>query len=135
MFEACLPLGPCTTSKLTFWPSLRVLKPDMLIAEKCANKSSLPSSGVMKPYPFASLNHFTVPVAMLSPLLPLVELPGLVADVQVPEPCLELHDPAPHWRNRQPESKHSPPFTRGTGESSRPVPARVARTQGSEKAP
>src|SRR5512135_501365 len=64
MFEACLPLGPWTTSKDTFWPSFRVLKPDILIAEKCANRSSLPSSGVMNPYPFASLNHLTVPVAM-----------------------------------------------------------------------
>src|SRR5450631_2454180 len=68
MLEACLPLGPCTTSKVTFWPSLSDLKPLMLIAEKCANKSSLPSSGVMKPKPFASLNHLTVPFAML--LLP-----------------------------------------------------------------
>src|SRR5512147_2876205 len=64
MLEACLPLGPCTTSKETFWPSLRDLKPLMLIAEKCANRSSLPSSGVMKPKPFASLNHLTVPFAM-----------------------------------------------------------------------
>jgi ornithine carbamoyltransferase len=36
----------------------------MLIAEKCANRSSPPSSGVMNPYPFASLNHLTVPVAI-----------------------------------------------------------------------
>src|SRR5207237_6217636 len=56
--------GPCVTSKETFWPSLRVLKPCIWIAEKCAKRSSLPSSGVMNPYPFASLNHFTVPVAM-----------------------------------------------------------------------
>src|SRR6476646_11058096 len=34
MFEACLPFGPGVTSKLTFWPSLSVLKPGMLIAEK-----------------------------------------------------------------------------------------------------
>src|SRR5258708_4185905 len=64
MLEACLPLGPWVTSKLTFWPSLSVLKPFIWIAEKCANRSSLPSSGVMKPYPFASLNHFTVPIAI-----------------------------------------------------------------------
>src|SRR5438094_7890200 len=37
----------------------------MLIAEKCANRSSPPPSGVMKPKPFASLNHFTVPVAIV----------------------------------------------------------------------
>jgi hypothetical protein len=36
----------------------------MLIAEKCTNKSSLPSLGEMKPKPFASLNHLTLPVAM-----------------------------------------------------------------------
>ncbi|CAN0623053.1 protein of unknown function [Burkholderia multivorans] len=64
MFEACLPFGPCTISKLTFWPSFRVLKPCMLMAEKCANRSSPPSSGVMKPKPFASLNHLTIPVAI-----------------------------------------------------------------------
>src|ERR1019366_10356972 len=63
MLDACLPLGPCVTSKVTFWPSLSDLKPLMLIAEKCANKSSLPSSGVTKPKPFESLNHLTVPVA------------------------------------------------------------------------
>src|SRR6185295_6597498 len=67
MLEACFPLGPCTTSKLTFCPSFSVLNPDMLMAEKWAKRSSLPSSGVMNPYPFASLNHFTVPVAMCSP--------------------------------------------------------------------
>ena len=64
MLEACLPLGPCVTSNWTFWPSLRVLKPFMLIAEKWANKSSPPSSGVMKPKPLESLNHLTVPVAI-----------------------------------------------------------------------
>src|SRR5689334_78912 len=64
MFDACLPLGPVVTSNDTFWPSLSVLKPGMLIAEKCANRSSPPPSGVMNPKPLASLNHFTVPVAI-----------------------------------------------------------------------
>ena len=27
MLLACLPLGPVVTSKVTFWPSFRVLKP------------------------------------------------------------------------------------------------------------
>ncbi len=36
------------------------------MAEKCANKSSLPSTGVMKPKPFESLNHFTVPIAIFN---------------------------------------------------------------------
>src|SRR5919198_2088402 len=64
MLLACLPFGPVVTSNDTFWPSLSVLKPCILIAEKCAKRSSPPPSGVMKPKPFASLNHFTVPVAI-----------------------------------------------------------------------
>src|SRR6188472_4542812 len=66
---ACLPLGPVVTSKETFWPSFSVLKPCILIAEKCAKRSSPPPSGVMKPKPFASLNHFTVPVAIFKVFL------------------------------------------------------------------
>src|SRR5215208_6493356 len=74
MFEACFPFGPCVTSNETFWPSLSVLKPLMLIAEKWANRSSPPSSGVMKPYPLESLNHLTVPVA-IHPFLVLMTQP------------------------------------------------------------
>src|SRR5262245_3737988 len=36
--------------------------------EKCTNRSFVPSSGVMKPYPLLSLNHFTVPVAIMKHL-------------------------------------------------------------------
>src|SRR5574343_1636760 len=68
MLAACLPFGPSTTSKVTRSPSFRVLKPFMVIAEKWAKRSSPPPSGVMKPKPFASLNHLTVPNAIL--LLP-----------------------------------------------------------------
>src|ERR1700730_1470320 len=64
MLPACLPFGPVVTSNETFCPSLSDLKPCMLIAEKCANRSSPPPSGVIKPKPFASLNHFTVPFAI-----------------------------------------------------------------------
>src|SRR3954468_11132530 len=46
------------------------------------NRSRLPSSGVMKPNPLSSLNHFTVPVAM-QPILRTSSLhrvsPGLTA--------------------------------------------------------
>src|SRR5216683_3084644 len=66
MLEACFPLGPVVTSNDTFWPSFSDLNPGMLIAEKCAKRSSPPPSGVMKPKPFASLNHLTVPVAMFT---------------------------------------------------------------------
>ena len=69
ILDACLPFGPFVTSKLTRCPSLSDLKPCMLIAEKWANKSSSPSSGVIKPKPFASLNHLTVPVAILHPCI------------------------------------------------------------------
>ncbi|CAG9256970.1 hypothetical protein BDI4_520014 [Burkholderia diffusa] len=65
MFAACRPFGPVFTSNSTFWFSCSVLKPSTRISEKCANRSSPPPSGVMKPKPFASLNHLTVPVAML----------------------------------------------------------------------
>src|ERR1700736_6025958 len=64
MLPACLPFGPVVTSNETFCPSLSALKPCMLIAEKCANRSLPPPSGVIKQKPFASLNHFTVPFAI-----------------------------------------------------------------------
>src|SRR5688500_15825911 len=86
MLLACfLPLLPWVTSKETFWPSFRVLNPGMLIAEKCAKRSSPPPSGVMKPKPFESLNHFTVPVAIVVAFLKEIKR-GLSspADVQFP---------------------------------------------------
>src|ERR1043165_128113 len=65
MLLACfLPPLPAVIWKDTFCPSVSVLKPGMLIAEKCAKRSSPPPSGVMKPKPLASLNHFTVPVVI-----------------------------------------------------------------------
>jgi hypothetical protein len=48
-----------------FLAFLQALETAMLIAEKCAKRSSPPPSGVMKPKPFASLNHLTVPVAIV----------------------------------------------------------------------
>lgn len=58
--SACMPFCPCTATKVTFWPSRRLLKPLPWIALKCTKRSG-PLSGVMKPNPFSSLNHFTVP--------------------------------------------------------------------------
>src|SRR6478735_6696989 len=49
-------------SNSTFSPSARDLNPSAWIAEWCTKQSFAPPSGVMKPKPFASLNHFTVPV-------------------------------------------------------------------------
>ena len=49
MLLACLPFGPVVTSNETFWPSFSDLNPGMLIAEKCAKRSSPPPSGVMNP--------------------------------------------------------------------------------------
>lgn len=60
---ACGPLGPSTISKLTSWPSRKVLKPSSWIAEKWTKISLPPFSCSMKPNPLASLNHFTLPVA------------------------------------------------------------------------
>jgi hypothetical protein len=55
MSAACGPLGPCVMVKLTRWFSSRLRKPLLLIAEKCANTSPLPSSGVMKPNPLSGV--------------------------------------------------------------------------------
>src|SRR3954451_19124300 len=59
------PLGPFSASKLTFAPSGRERKPFELIPVWWTKRSFPPSSGVMKPKPFSSLNHFTVPVAIV----------------------------------------------------------------------
>ena len=64
MLPARGPFGLCSTSYCTLSFSFSVLKPAAWIDEKCTKRSLPPSSGVMKPKPFASLNHFTVPVLM-----------------------------------------------------------------------
>src|SRR5204862_1523201 len=64
IFDAAGPFWPCVGSNSTFWPSLRDLKPPIWISVWWAKRSLPPSSGVMNPKPFASLNHLTVPVAM-----------------------------------------------------------------------
>src|SRR6476620_3368997 len=70
---ACRPLGPCTPSNSTRWPSARALYPSDWISEKWTNTSSAPSCE-MKPYPFSLLNHLTVPSATLQSFL---ELPAI----------------------------------------------------------
>src|SRR5712692_9399791 len=62
MFTALSPFWPAVISNDTFWFSFRDLKPLLWIAEKCANRSLPPPSGVMNPKPLESLNHLTVPV-------------------------------------------------------------------------
>src|SRR3954464_8190467 len=61
---ACGPLAVSPSSYSTFEPSVSVRKPSPAIPEKWTNASLPPSSGVMKPKPFSSLNHFTTPVAI-----------------------------------------------------------------------
>src|SRR5581483_1255849 len=58
------PFDPSTASNCTCAPSASALKPSPTIAEWWTNTSLPPWAGVMNPYPFASLNHFTVPVAI-----------------------------------------------------------------------
>src|SRR5436853_7259738 len=58
------PLGLCSTSYCTLSFSFSVLNPLAWMDEKCTKRSLLPSSGVMKPKPLASLNHLTLPVLM-----------------------------------------------------------------------
>src|SRR5581483_3819847 len=59
-FSAWSPLGPLVTVNCTAWPSCRLRNPPAWMAEKCT-KTSSPDWRLMNPYPFASLNHFTVP--------------------------------------------------------------------------
>src|SRR5437667_3649083 len=54
-------MSPSSTSNSPTCPSASVLKPSIWMAEKCTNTSSPPSCS-MKPYPLASLNHFTFPL-------------------------------------------------------------------------
>src|SRR5207244_5251185 len=67
-FCACNPFGPWATSNSTLSPSARLRKPSAWIAVKWTNTSG-PDSCAIKPKPFASLNHFTLPFAI--PLRPL----------------------------------------------------------------
>src|SRR5690349_3998303 len=61
---ACGPLDVSPSSYSTFAPSVSVRKPSPAMPEKCTNASFPPSSGVMNPKPFSSLNHLTTPVAI-----------------------------------------------------------------------
>src|SRR5215216_1166982 len=63
-FVACGPLPDSPSSYSTFAPSASVRKPSPAMPEKWTNASFPPSSGVMNPKPFSSLNHFTTPVAI-----------------------------------------------------------------------
>src|SRR5215210_3541843 len=63
-FVAWGPLPDSPSSYSTFAPSASVRKPSPAMPEKCTKASFPPSSGVMNPKPFSSLNHFTTPVAI-----------------------------------------------------------------------
>jgi hypothetical protein len=52
-------------SNSTASPSASDLKPFPSIALKCTKQSFWPLSGVMNPNPYASLNHFTLPVVRM----------------------------------------------------------------------
>ncbi|CDX15823.1 hypothetical protein MPLB_1540072 [Mesorhizobium sp. ORS 3324] len=64
-----LPMRSGSTSKVTFWPSTRVRRPEASIAEMWTNTSLAPPSGVMKPKPLVALKNFTVPVWAMGKLL------------------------------------------------------------------
>jgi hypothetical protein len=65
-FSAAGPFWPWAISNSTRSPSFRLLKPSPWMALWWTKQSLDPSSGVMKPYPLASLNHFTVPVVRIT---------------------------------------------------------------------
>src|SRR5215211_5394532 len=85
--EAWSPLGPSTTSNSTLSPSDSDRKPSAMMAVWCTN-TSFPPSCAMKPNPFASLNHLTVPFAIVQPLEREPEgsgeTPGLCGRVKTP---------------------------------------------------
>src|SRR3954447_3327046 len=56
------PLSPFSSSKVTLAPSLSDRYPSPVIPEKWTKRSRPPPSGVIKPKPFSSENHLTVPV-------------------------------------------------------------------------
>src|SRR3989338_7030739 len=64
------PFGPWLTSNSTDCPSRSDLKPSPWMAVWRTKRSFDPSSGARNPDPFWSLNHFTVPFAMLTHPLP-----------------------------------------------------------------
>jgi hypothetical protein len=63
MFEACLPFGPVVTegNALVFLQRLEAIR---LNSREVSEQIFAAFVGVMKPKPFASLNHLTVPVAI-----------------------------------------------------------------------
>src|SRR4051812_20249922 len=63
-FVAWGPFPDSPSSYSTRAPSARVRNPSPEIPEKWTNASFPPSSGVMTPKPFSSLNHLTTPVAI-----------------------------------------------------------------------
>src|SRR5439155_6744976 len=94
------PFGPRVTSNSTVSPSARVLNPSPWMAEKCTNTSS-PPSWEMKPKPFASLNHFTVPRATLQ-LLVFRTLVGSLVDCRCYAQRRRGFDPATPYTRKPP---------------------------------
>src|SRR6187397_1197233 len=101
-------------SNSTRSPSERLRKPSALMAVWWTKQSLSPFSGVMKPKPFASLNHFTVPrVRAIAPT------PRLFDSVRGPD--VPVHrvfyerGPIPRHKNRSPglPRHYSVDFERG----------------------
>src|SRR5438045_6958234 len=79
----------------------------MLIAEKCANRSLPPSSGVMNPKPFASLNHFTVPLLMFTSSFRLSRAnPDPGSGSRRSRKGIDCHCEAPHGARREVPKLH-----------------------------
>src|SRR5215212_988111 len=87
------PFWDSPSSYSTFAPSTRVRKPSPAIPEKCTNASFPPSSGVMKPKPFSSLNHLTTPVAIQHLLTAWIDARGVLPGTAFPH----ASEP-PSWR-------------------------------------
>ena len=101
-FAAWKPLGPFNKSNSTVSPSFKVRYPFSWIAEKWT-KTSSPVERWIKPYPFAPLNHFTVPFSLTDYSFRLCAFEFLKLPVELvqapynPPESLERYQPDALW--------------------------------------
>src|ERR1700733_6035264 len=99
--------------------------------EWCTNRSRPPSSGVMKPKPFSSLNHLTVPVGIveLSSVARKVLLPRRMCRPE-PAPTYTAHRGRPYRSVNLQHMEDPMPLGRGVELPLREVVVRTSRSSG-----
>src|SRR5919107_2041320 len=117
-FVAWGPLPDSPSSYSTRAPSARVRNPSPEIPEKWTNASFPPSSGVMNPNPFSSLNHLTTPVAIQHLLTAWSDARGGAAGHCLPA-CFEAAGTAHHAQVYNSARGTGPPPEAGVGSGGR----------------